>query len=75
MDFFLCFGLFSTYVHLDFQNMLSATGPPGGPMGLATTVGHPGLLEYLSAVYTPNKYIHNGTCMHNRFLLQVTARM
>ena len=44
-------------VRLDFQNVLSATGPPGGRMGLTTTVGHPGLPEYLSVVYTPDQYI------------------
>ena len=47
------------HVRLDFQNVPSATGPPGGPMGLTTAVGHPGLPEYLSTVYTPNQYIHN----------------
>ena len=48
-------------VCLDFQNVPSATGPPGGPMGLTTTVAHPGLPEYLSVVYTPNPYIHNSS--------------
>ena len=49
------------HVRLDLRKVLSATGPPGGPMGLTTAVGHPGLPEYLPAVYTPNQYIQNSS--------------
>ena len=46
---------------LDFQNVPSATGPPGGPMGHTTLVGHPGLPEYHTAMGIPRRHIHNSS--------------